>query len=685
MAEEREWLVYGGRPPARADALRFNIDACRAYARRRRVPADAAAWRGRRAKLKAALAEALGLDLNAARAPLHARVTGRSRVQGCRVENVVLESRPHFYVTANLYAPVKLKAPAPAVLVAMGHAMKEGKNYAPYQTAQIGLAKQGFVVLGFDPIGQGERNRPGMSHAMGFGSLLVGRTNEGFIVWDAMRCVDYLCSRPEVDPNRIGMAGNSGGGEAVFYTMPFEERIRAGASFCFVCSYDAWIARGGSHCICNHLPGVVRRMEEFEIIGLTAPRPFLFGNGAQDPIFPIDGTRVTYERARRVYAMLGAAEAVRSVEARQGHGWSKALREAAYGWFAGWLQNRGRGGPLPEPRIRPLPADAAALRCFKDGRWPKDAETIVSLNRRRAARLIRGYSRPPASRAEWKRRRAELVRALWRVLGGKPRARAPRARAAGRFSWKGRLVERIALETEAAFETPVLLIRPDDRPGRRPALIYVDSADKTAARASPVVKEALRAGFAVLAMNPRGEGEAAAPPNQTATDAIVLGRPLFAQSLWDVMQAARCLASRSDVDPRRIFCHGYGPSGLLAVFAAALDDRIAGASAERSIASFAYAIENRQRQPLWVFAPRLLEVCDLAQAAALASPKPITLAQPMGYAGRKLSLERAEAAMAFARRVAELEKAADSLRLEMGGDAAAARQVLRSYRARARP
>ncbi len=670
MAEAQRWLVYAGKPPKTADALRYNIEACAALAKKRTDPADAAEWAHRRSKIKAYLAAALGIDPDAPRTRLNAKVTGKTEFEHYTVENVVFESVPRFYVPANLYIPKRAKWPAPGIVVAMGHAMKEGKNYAPYQMAQIGLVRQGFVVLGFDPIGQGERMRPGMSHAMGFGSLMVGRTNEGMIVWDTIRAVDYLCSRPEVDAKRIGLTGNSGGGEATFYTMPFDARIQAGASFCFVCSYDAWIERGGDHCICNHLPGVVRHMEEFEIIGLNAPRAFLFGNGAKDPIFPIDGTRETLTRAKHLYAFAGASAMVRQVEAPLPHGWAQPLREAAYGWFAGWLQGRGDGKPLAEPKLQTLAWDAKELRCFKDGQWPQDAETIVTLNRKRAAELAAEYSTPPRTAAEWRQRSGELRGAIWSLFGGRPRDRQPRAKAMGAFEWEGCTVEKLSLATEAKLEVPALFITPKARRGKRPVLIYVDDQGKDMARTSPVVKAALARGAAVLALDLRGAGEVASPPNHLTTDTIVLGRPLLAQRVWDILQAARYLATRDDVNPKRIVCHGYGAAGLLAIFAAALDDSIAGASAQRTLASFAYAIENRLRQPLWVCVPNVLKVCDVAQAVALALPKPVVVAEPVGYGNRRLTPEQARQAMAYATRVGPLTKPGRGPAMLIGDDAA---------------
>jgi len=647
MTEDQQWLVYDSEIPKRADALRYNIEACCAACKKRTDPADRQEWDRRRPKLKARLAEALGLAPMPTKTPLNPQTTGKTEFEHYTVENVVFESRSKFYVTANLYVPRNVKLPAPGVVVVMGHAMKEGKNYGLYQAAQMGLARQGFVVLGYDPIGQGERLRPGMSHAMGYGSLLVGQTNEGMITWDTIRAVDYLCSRPEVDASRIGLTGNSGGGENTFYAMPFDERIQAGASFCFVCSYHAWLERGGNHCICNHLPGIVQHLEEFEIVGLNAPRAFLFGNGAKDPIFPIDGTRETLRRAKRIYGFYRASSKVRQMDWPLPHGWAKPLREAGYGWLVGWLQDRGDGKPIPEPELKPLPFDDKRLLCFKDGKWPKGAETVVSLNRRRAAELIEPYRVSPATRTEWAA--ADKTRSrIWKVLGGKPRAYQARGEAKGTFEWKGRNVTKLTIATESKMEVPALYISPKGTTKKRPVVICLDEQTKAMARSSKVVELALAKGAAVLALDPRATGEVETPANHTASDAIVLGRPLLAQRVWDVMQVAKYMAARDDVDAKRIYCYGYGAAGLLSLFATALDDTLAGAASDRTVASFAYAIENSQRQPLWVFAPNILKATDVPQVAALCLPRPVVCANPVGYRRQRLADQKAADALAFA-------------------------------------
>ena len=435
------------------------------------------------------------------------------------------------------------------------------------------------------------------------------------------------------------------------------------------------------------------------MVGLIAPRPFLFENGAHDPTFPIDEVRGLYDRARRVYGFYGASDRIRQEDWPLPHGWAQPLREASCGWLIGWLRGTGPGESVPEQQgIEPLPPDAEALQCFKDGRPPSDAESIVTLNRKRAAELIEAYATPPETGAEWEGRSGRLRRAIWEVFGGRPEAYSPRPRSVGTFEWEGCTVERLAIATEARMEVPALLIRPGRAAGPYPAVIFVDEKDKSAVRSSRAVSRLLDLGAAVLAIDPRWTGEIETHSNQTAGDAVALGRPLLAQRTWDVMQAARYLADRDDIDAARVFCYGYGAGGLLALFAGALDDTLAGVGTERTLASFVYAIVEGPIEaypympaaevahypracqafypPLWVFAPNMLKAADVPQVTALALHGTVVCANPTGYGRRCLSRRQAEEAMHYASSVGDITGAAAALTVATGTDAAVARQIV---------
>lgn len=662
--ERARWLVYPDGIPEAADALRFNIDASRKALAARTDPASAAEWEARVPVLRSTLQAGLGLAPWPEKTPLNARITGRTERDYYTVENLVFESRPGFYVTANVYLPKNAAAQAPAVVVVPGHAMDEGKNYGLYQLGQLGMVKEGIIVLAYDPIGQGERKLPGFKHDLGYGSLLVGQTNEGYIVWDSIRAVDYLTTRPDVDPARIGIAGNSGGGENVFYTMPLDERIQAGTSFSFVCSYDLWIAEGGNHCICNHIPGIVHEMEEFEIIGLNAPRPFLAGNGSEDTIFPVAGFNETIDRATGIYGLVATKERVKGVLAPAGHGWSQPLREAGWGWMNQWLLGDGDGAPIPEEGIVAEDVTSEAIQVFKDGVMPEDAETVVTLNRKRADGFIAAYDSPPATAEAWAKRAPEWRAAIWEVLGGRPADVTPTVRSGTRFEQNGLQVETLSITTETGMEVGAVFARPAGPADSRPATVFLGGhADKRTAILTGYAAEAAQRG-PVLVLDPRGTGEAERHENHLTSDTILLGRPLFAQQLWDLLQVGRYLAGRDDVDGAAIRVHGVADGALLAVYAAALDGVFSGVDADALLASYRYYLEDEQPQSMALCVPNILKVADVPQLLALATPTPVTVTGPVGYGKEALSADVARDALAFARLVYGVVDAADGLRME---------------------
>ncbi|RKZ15354.1 hypothetical protein DRQ50_07605 [bacterium] len=632
---DKLWSFYPDSLPARADPLRFNIDACLAQSRRFLPPVDEEHWQNRRGQVEAALRSALDFTPTPVRTPLAAVVTGRTQHDGYRVENIVYQSLPRFYVSANLWIPDGVDLPAPAVIVTMGHAMREGKNYGAYRAAQLGFVRRGFVVLGYDPIGQGERHRWGYTHQLGYAALLCGRSNLHYMVLESVRALDYLVSRTEVDPERIGIAGNSGGGLNAMYTMPMEPRLAAAGAFSSVCSLEDWIRAGGYHCICSHLPGLASAMEEFELIALNRPRPFLAGHCLEDAIFPVSGTRQTVARARGIYALSHAGGQIRLAEVPGKHGWRPPLREAGYGWMMRHLQGQGDGSPSPEAAMPAGDLQAPEWLSFKSGSMPEDALTYADLV---AARVEQCLARLPAVPEEaeplraWQERTRRL---LWETLGGRP-AHQPTGQLLARFELPRMELGRIALHTEPSLEIPGVLMTSRHVEATGTAMIYLDDGGKEVARFSPLVRSWLDEGRAVFALDVRGLGETTVMPDQIAADAVLLGRPLLAQQAWDIICAAKYLRT---LGFRQVGVVGNGRVGLIALTAAALSAEIDAVATRGSILGFRRTVADPLPEPLWTYASNILRVADVPHLAALVAPRPLLMVNPT-VGGRPLAARR---------------------------------------------
>ncbi|HUJ21335.1 MAG TPA: acetylxylan esterase, partial [Bryobacteraceae bacterium] len=339
------------------------------YVSRWTLPANAEAWNRRRPVVERAFRNAIGLEKLPERTPLNPRITGTNDMGDYLLEDVIFESRPQFPVTANLYLPKPAgQQKRAAILCPIGHYLEAGKAHPDVQARCIKLAKLGFVVLVYDAIGQGERMIPGnVHHEAGYALMPVGETIAGWMVWDSMRAIDYLLTLPEVDPERIGVTGNSGGGLNTLFTAALDQRVRAAVVGGYTFEFANWIKYAGPHCTCTHLPGLFRSMEWFEIAGLIAPRALMMMQGDRDDIFPISGARRSGHKTEAIYAMLGHPALAHFEElAGEPHAYSKPYRERMYGWMAWHLLGQGSGEPIAEGEIQPLSETDPRLMCDRD-------------------------------------------------------------------------------------------------------------------------------------------------------------------------------------------------------------------------------------------------------------------------------------------------------------------------------
>jgi hypothetical protein len=287
------------------------------------------------------------------RTPLNARITGKLKGDGFRVEKILFESMPDFPVTSALFIPDGVKKKAPAVLYCCGHT-ENGFRSETYQHVIINLVKKGFVVLAFDPVGQGERLQfydpeEGKSP---FGStrehsypgskcFVAGYSPALYFVWDGIRAIDYLLTRVEVDPDRIGVTGRSGGGTQSSYIGAIDDRVLAAAPENFITDLEhLWKSRGPQDAEQNFLHATAMGFDHADLIELRAPKPTMLIATTRD-IFSIEGTTNTYLEAKRAYEAFGAPEHLVMVQDDDGHASTRANREALYAFFQEHLSNPG--------------------------------------------------------------------------------------------------------------------------------------------------------------------------------------------------------------------------------------------------------------------------------------------------------------------------------------------------------
>jgi len=606
-------------------------------------PATLDEWKARKSQLRAHLARSLG-SFPEEPCPLDARILGSLERQNYRIERLVFRSRPHVYVTANLYLPKDVKGPVPGILGVHGH-WARGKIEPVVQSRALGLVQRGYVVLNVDAFGAGERGRlPGQFeyHGGRIGAALwpVGTPLIGMQVYDNIRAIDYLCSRPEVDPTRIGCTGASGGGNQTMWLAAWDERIQAAVPVCSVGTFESYI--GSANCVCETLPGGLTYAEEGDILALVAPRALLLINATQDSrCFSVEEMRRSFHRARPVFQLFGAEEKLAKLEVEASHGYNQEMREAMYGWFDRWLKGQGDGRPVPEPPHQT--EEPEALKCFPDDRRPADFETIPSFAFHRAQALRQARSE------EWRTglagrggafgeaKRQELL-ARW---GGWPEPGPLAVEPAGRLESNGTTVEKLSFLSEPGLRLPGLFFRTPA--GSRGVTLLLHPEGKAAAAESDLLRELRRRGQAVFTVDLRGMGETRwpgdalgdIPDHNSSRAALWLGRPLLAMWIWDVRRALDSLEARGEVGQQPLALCGLGPLGLVAVGAAALDRRGTAVASVGALTSFVQR-DGYPGQPLGILAPGFLEWGDLAHLAALIAPRRLLLANGVNGSGETL-------------------------------------------------
>ena len=363
------------------------------------------------------------------RSPLNGQVVGRIDADSYVIEKMIFESQPKHHVTANLYLP-KTSPPHPVVLVSSGHS-RTAKAAEYNQRISIALARLGIAAFCYDPIGQGERSQiltkegqPQFSgttteHTLiGVGSILVGTNTARYRVWDAMRAIDYVQSRPELDAQRIGFTGCSGGGTLTSYVMALDDRVSVAAPACYLTTFRRLLETLGPQDAEQNIFGqLAAGLDQPDYVLLRAPRPTLISSTTGD-FFDIGGSWDNYRQAKRVYARLGFPERVDLIEAEGGHGVQPANLLAIARWMRRWLLNKDDAVAV-EPIVTRTEDE---LRCTDKGQVLLLAgeRSVFDLNVEREQALAQ------KRRAFWeKASQAEALEAVRKTIGVRPIAELP--------------------------------------------------------------------------------------------------------------------------------------------------------------------------------------------------------------------------------------------------------------------
>lgn len=582
--------------------------------------------------------------------PLNPRVTRVLERDAYTIENVIFESRPNFPVTGNLYLPKHRRGRTPAVVGVCGHSLN-GKAGATYQSFAQGLARLGYIVLIIDPIGQGERFQyvDAELKPVQFGNVrehlyvgnpqfLVGEFFGTWQAWDAIRALDYLLTRPEVDGERIMVTGNSGGGTITSWCCALEPRFLAAAPSCFINTFRRMFESEQPADTEQCPPGALARgLDHAELLLPYLPRHLIL-LGQEKDLFDARGLEQSYARLKHLYTLLGVPERVNLFIGPDYHGYFQKNREAMYGWFN---QVTGVAATSAEPALK-IEADAA-LQCTERGQVAElKPNTVLSFTGETSRRLRAG--RKPLAGAALARAVADVLRlppragvADYRILPSVSNRRYPK-RFAGHY----------AVETEPGIHALVLRLADASQSYRVPrgfrrAVLYVShrSADAEL-RDEPLLREVMQAepDAAVFACDVRGIGDSQpATTNKSFTDpygsdyfyaiyGVMFDQPYPGQRAFDLLRVIDWLQAHGH-EEIHLVAKGWG--AIPGTFAALLAPAVRRVTLKHALTSYGDVAEATAYDwPLSSFVPDILKHFDLPDCYRELASKQLRQIEPKG-------------------------------------------------------
>jgi len=624
-------------------------------------------WKKRQADVRQKLLEIIGPFPD--KTPLNVRVTGTIQKEGFRVEKLIYESMPNYFVTAALFIPDNLKGKAPAILNPIGHSTISFRRDV-YQHTIINLVKKGFIVLTYDPIGQGERlqyfdKATGKSR---FGStrehsypgaqcFISGYSPAKYFIWDGIRGIDLLVSRKEVDPDRIGMTGLSGGGTSTAQIAAIEDRILAAAPACYITNFNyLFKSRGPQDAEQNLFHFIYNGLDHPDFIEVRAPKPTLIISTTRD-FFSIQGARETFQEAGRAYTALGARSNLQMTEEDHVHGFTRKNREAMYAFFQKHLNNP---GDKTDQDVETIPAAELMVTTTGQLATSLKGETIYSLNKKVVEKQMLGLKSKQANMEE---HLASIPDEVTRISGVSFPERFGTEIFSGRYANSGYHLEKYLIEGSGDYMIPVALFIPVRSRKKEMILLLHEEGKEYAVNSDSLAKQLVANGYTVLLGDLPGIGELG--PGYLKGDAyiekvsynlwfsgILTGKSIVGLRAEDIIRMTHFLKTKFS-EESSISVVSVGVLGSELLHAALLEKSIQKVCLVSPFLSFAGIALEPEYKPAFILSTvaGAIERYDLPDLMAAYCPNPLLIVNPLSGNGAIADAEWSEEQLAFPLRV----------------------------------
>jgi hypothetical protein len=526
--------------------------------------------------------------------PLNAQVTGSIQLTGFHIDKLIFESVPGFQVTALVYVPENGNAKHPAVLVACGHS-PNGKIY--YQPLCQRLVQRGYLVICWDPVGQGERSQfwdqangksrynlvCGEHAVLGNFAYLAGTNLIRWQIWDGMRAVDYLLTRSDVDATRISITGTSGGGVQAAHIGALDERIKVVAPSCYISSlpmraYNRIFADPDSDPEQDLYGTISNGVDHAGLLSLVYPRPLFIASAVLD-FFPIEGTRKTYREVSALYTRFGHQENIGMAEGYHKHQFSLENQEAVLNFM-----DRFNTMPMREGLASVQEVNETALKCTRNGQVLLDFPQGKNL-----MDLIREYflehreTNPyPLSSHYFDKSYPNINKWNVQEYDGKPAFEKIAWQKKERYQFKGTTIDQYLLHHSGGMQIPVLYFHAEKNATHQ-TVFWINLRGKTTQQQWSEISTLVDKGENVVSFDFRGTGETAMHYEATSSDdlhfdnadstaayfnplsgvfanyvynSILVGRPYFLQMIEDTEIVTRFARAYLKCNEIRIIATG---------------------------------------------------------------------------------------------------------------------------------